>query len=268
LKNGLTSFVFQAMDGGKFLSRHGGPVPPASHRAAPPFRSPSTRGRRLDGSALVLTFAQEQPHDQLAFAAPTEYLAQRLAVPGVFLDRERVVFRHAAAVLLAGFFGETEAEGPLGAYGQVGRFFGLRRVRSEDGAEATFSVVAEALLTLGTPAARRTRRTTSAKLFRWYLDAVAGASGEEAWLAGVAVEPVRDALCRLLRGTGPWSDADDGAQALERLLDWARTTFDAIDDETQRRERILVAEIEAAAGGRARPTTGRGCACSATSTWR
>ena len=195
-------------------------------------------GRRLDGSSLALTYARNRPHDQLAFRDPEGYLGQEIPVPRVFLDRERVVFRHAAAVLMAHFFEGTGSgdrrRSPLDAYGNVGVFFGLRRAREAD-EEGLLRIVDGRRLQPDCDRAVSPSRMRVSALFRLYLDALRGTDGPVP--LGTDVALVRAALDALLgRATIPGVTVD-------RMLDWARERFSAIEQEVLRREGILFEDL-------------------------
>jgi hypothetical protein len=203
-------------------------------------------GRRLDGSALALTFARHQPHDQLAFQEPLRYLKQELRVPKVFLDRERVVFRHAAACVLGAFFRYTDAKpigsNPLGAYGDVGRFFGLRGLRDldDDGKQVQLAPGYRVPFR----AADGTRRSaTVCELFQEYLAFLAYET------EGVSLQFDREAVLasvsKLLERLESNSSLENTSRA---FFAWSRTLIADVASDTQRREDILVEELLRAAG--------------------
>jgi DEAD/DEAH box helicase domain-containing protein len=203
-------------------------------------------GRRLDGSALALTFARDQPHDQLAFQEPLEYLKQELRVPKVFLDRERVVFRHAAAILLGSFFRYTDVQpiggNPLGAYGDVGRFFGLRGLRDLD--EDGNRVEVTPGYRVRFRAADGTRRSaTVCELFQKYLSCLAFET------EGIAFQFDRPAVLGALAKLLKRFEADGPLETtLEAFFTWSRTLTAEVASGIQRREGILVEELLRAAG--------------------
>lgn len=61
-------------------------------------------GRRADGSSIVVTFARPRPYDRAVFHHFGDYLGRDLRRPTVRLDRERLVIRHAHALLLGEMF--------------------------------------------------------------------------------------------------------------------------------------------------------------------
>jgi hypothetical protein len=203
-------------------------------------------GRRLDGSALALTFARDQPHDQLTFQEPLRYLKQKLRVPKVFLDRERVVFRHAAAGLLGTFFRHTDVQpmggNPLGAYGDIGRFFGLRGLRDldEDGKQVAVAPGYRVALR----ALDGTRRSlTVCKLFEEYLAYLASETEEISLQFDRAA--VLASLAKLLKRLETDSPLE---KTLGEFFKWSRGLIKDVADDTQRREGILIEELLRATG--------------------
>ncbi len=86
-------------------------------------------GRRADGSSVVITFARPNPFDRAVFARFGDYMKRDLRRPVVFLDRARVVRRHAHALLLGEFFrqlyGPAAETGAMRAFGNMGEFCGV-----------------------------------------------------------------------------------------------------------------------------------------------
>lgn len=78
-------------------------------------------GRRTDSAAFVLTFAQRRSHDLSYYAEPERMVSGRVRVPYIVLDNEKIIRRHAQAVLLAAFFRKYARSG--GYCGSVGEFF-------------------------------------------------------------------------------------------------------------------------------------------------
>lgn len=83
-------------------------------------------GRRADGSSIVAAFARPRPYDREVFQRIGDYLDTPLRRPVVFLDRERVVRRHAHAFMLGEFFkqmyGPGQRTGAMDAFGRMGSF--------------------------------------------------------------------------------------------------------------------------------------------------
>ena len=86
-------------------------------------------GRRADGSSIVVTFARSNPFDREVFRRFGDYLARDLRRPTIFLDRTRIVRRHAHALLLGEFFGAVYPPGTrvgaMNAFGNMGKFCGV-----------------------------------------------------------------------------------------------------------------------------------------------
>ena len=86
-------------------------------------------GRRADGSSLVLTFARPRPFDRAVFNDFQNYLGRPLRSPKIFLDRERIAWRHAHSYLLGAFFRAIHAPdavvGAMRAFGDMGVFCGV-----------------------------------------------------------------------------------------------------------------------------------------------
>ena len=68
------------------------------------YRQRSGRaGRRTSGTAFILTWAADRPHDQAYFRAPTEIIRGRVRVPFIALDNSIIQRRHTNAILLSLF---------------------------------------------------------------------------------------------------------------------------------------------------------------------
>lgn len=85
-------------------------------------------GRRADGSALVLTYANRRPSDQTVFHQFGDYLSQQLLPIRLVTDRQRLPKRHIAAYLLSECLRQSgsahQARGAMEAFGRVGHFLG------------------------------------------------------------------------------------------------------------------------------------------------
>lgn len=92
-------------------------VPPAT---ANYLQRAGRAGRRADSAAFALTFAQRRSHDLVHFADPARVLAGRVPVPRVSVRNEKIVRRHAQAVLLSAFLKQEPAGKGLK---DVGAFF-------------------------------------------------------------------------------------------------------------------------------------------------
>ena len=68
------------------------------------YRQRSGRaGRRTSGTAFILTWASERPHDQTYYSNPSEIIGGEVAVPRIFLENNLIIRRHANAILLSLF---------------------------------------------------------------------------------------------------------------------------------------------------------------------
>lgn len=76
------------------------------------YRQRSGRaGRRTSGTAFILTWSQDRPHDQLHFRAPGEIIRGKVRVPYITLDNSVILRRHFNAVLLSKFLRHLRDEG-------------------------------------------------------------------------------------------------------------------------------------------------------------
>jgi DEAD/DEAH box helicase domain-containing protein len=86
-------------------------------------------GRRADGSSIVVTFCHPRPFDREVFHNFKSYMDRQLRSPKVFLDRKRIVMRHAQAFLLSTFFRLVYPPdmhvGAMKAFGNMGDFCGV-----------------------------------------------------------------------------------------------------------------------------------------------
>jgi len=89
-------------------------------------------GRRADGSSVVITYARPRPFDREVFTRFGDYLDRAYRRPRIFLDRPRVVRRHAHAFLLGEFFRQISPPGAhvgaMRAFGNMGGFCGVEFV--------------------------------------------------------------------------------------------------------------------------------------------
>ncbi|GAB4413672.1 MAG: DEAD/DEAH box helicase [Anaerolineae bacterium] len=68
------------------------------------YRQRSGRaGRRASGTAFILTWASDRPHDQTYFHAPSEIIRGRVRVPHIALENPYIRRRHVNAILLSDF---------------------------------------------------------------------------------------------------------------------------------------------------------------------
>lgn len=87
------------------------------------YRQRSGRaGRRTSGTALIMTWASDRPHDQTYFRDPTEIIQGQVRVPYIALDNEFIRKRHLNAILLSAFLRYRHAAGHT-ELRRVGAFF-------------------------------------------------------------------------------------------------------------------------------------------------
>ena len=55
-------------------------------------------GRRTSGTAFILTWASDRPHDQAYYDAPIEIISGRVKIPNIMLENELIVRRHVNAI--------------------------------------------------------------------------------------------------------------------------------------------------------------------------
>lgn len=68
------------------------------------YRQRSGRaGRRTNGTAFILTWSQDRPHDQLHFRSPEDIIRGKVRVPSIALDNSVIQRRHINAILLSKF---------------------------------------------------------------------------------------------------------------------------------------------------------------------
>ncbi len=60
-------------------------------------------GRRTSGTAFILTWASDRPHDQAYYDAPIEIISGRVTVPNIMLENELILRRHINAILFSQF---------------------------------------------------------------------------------------------------------------------------------------------------------------------
>lgn len=89
------------------------------------YRQRSGRaGRRTSGSAYILTWASDRPHDQAYYNDPIEIISGRVAVPYINLDNEFILRRHVNAILLSLFLQYRKHQGvPISDLTFNGEFF-------------------------------------------------------------------------------------------------------------------------------------------------
>ncbi len=68
-------------------------------------------GRRTSGTAYILTWASDRPHDQAYYDAPIEIISGRVAVPSIILENEYILQRHVNSLLLSQFLRYRRLQG-------------------------------------------------------------------------------------------------------------------------------------------------------------
>ncbi len=68
-------------------------------------------GRRTSGTAFILTWASDRPHDQAYYDAPIEIISGRVTVPIIMLENELILHRHVNAILLSQFLRYRKRQG-------------------------------------------------------------------------------------------------------------------------------------------------------------
>jgi superfamily II DNA or RNA helicase len=60
-------------------------------------------GRRASGTAYILTWASDRPHDQAYYDNPIKIISGRVSVPNILLENDFILLRHLNAILLSQF---------------------------------------------------------------------------------------------------------------------------------------------------------------------
>jgi len=68
-------------------------------------------GRRTSGTAFILTWASDRPHDQAYYDNPIEIISGRVTVPQIMLENELILHRHVNAILLSQFLRFRKRQG-------------------------------------------------------------------------------------------------------------------------------------------------------------
>jgi superfamily II DNA/RNA helicase len=79
-------------------------------------------GRRVGGTAFIVTWATDRPHDQIYFDAPPEIIRGQVRIPRLTLDNVEIKRRHLNALLLGDFLRYLHQQGEK-ALDKVGEFF-------------------------------------------------------------------------------------------------------------------------------------------------
>lgn len=68
-------------------------------------------GRRIGGTAFIVTWAQERPHDQIYFNAPPDIVRGHVRIPRITLKNNEIRRRHTNALLLSHFLRYLKSHG-------------------------------------------------------------------------------------------------------------------------------------------------------------
>jgi len=68
-------------------------------------------GRRTSGTAFILTWASDKPHDQVYYDTPNEIISGQVTVPNIMLENELILHRHINAILLSQFLRYRKRQG-------------------------------------------------------------------------------------------------------------------------------------------------------------
>lgn len=79
-------------------------------------------GRRASGTAFILTWASDRPHDQSYFKTPADIISGRIRVPHIETQNELIIQRHVNAILLSEFLRHRRQQGRTDLR-EVGSFF-------------------------------------------------------------------------------------------------------------------------------------------------
>ena len=172
-------------------------------------------GRRADGSSLVLTFARPRPFDRAVFQDFQKYLERPLRSPKIFLDRERIAWRHAQSYLLGAFFRALHAPGAvvgaMRAFGDMGVFCGVPLPRwAENGRPPELEAVVDAVDTPPVAAWWNVNRNDNGLILRFqnFLQWVTAQSPGQ---------PIRTDLMTLMRSTPVETELENWKQFLEEV---------------------------------------------------
>lgn len=79
-------------------------------------------GRRASGTAFILTWASDRPHDQSYFRTPADIISGRIRVPHIEVQNDLIIQRHVNAIVLSDFLRHRQQQG-RGDLKEVGSFF-------------------------------------------------------------------------------------------------------------------------------------------------
>lgn len=80
-------------------------------------------GRRAGGTAFIVTWAQDRPHDYQYFSDPKQIIRGHVRVPRIHLDNQEIRRRHTNAVLLSSFLADQYAMNTGSDFDKLGSFF-------------------------------------------------------------------------------------------------------------------------------------------------
>ncbi|NLC25919.1 MAG: DUF1998 domain-containing protein, partial [Fastidiosipila sp.] len=68
-------------------------------------------GRRTSGTAYILTWTSDRPHDQTYYNSPIDIISGEVMVPNIILENELILQRHVNAILLSQFLRYRKRQG-------------------------------------------------------------------------------------------------------------------------------------------------------------
>lgn len=79
-------------------------------------------GRRASGTAFILTWASDRPHDQSYFRTPADIISGRIRVPHIEIQNDKIIQRHVNAIIVSAFLRHQQQLGRSDLK-EVGSFF-------------------------------------------------------------------------------------------------------------------------------------------------
>lgn len=79
-------------------------------------------GRRASGTAFILTWASDRPHDQSYFRTPADIISGQIRVPHIEVRNDLIIQRHINAIILSEFLRHRQRQG-RGDLKEAGSFF-------------------------------------------------------------------------------------------------------------------------------------------------
>lgn len=86
-------------------------------------------GRRAGGTAFIVTWARDRPHDQFYFDAPPEIIRGQVRIPRLTLENKEIQRRHLNALLLGDFLHFLHQQ-KIGELDKVGAFFDVQEMNN------------------------------------------------------------------------------------------------------------------------------------------